>query len=128
MFLCGITVSSYMHGKMTASIIHLFGTELKVSQNPQILFHLLHHAIEYIASYFLGVCFSWNSVFSSKLASGKLNNRYGSRAWLVEVVNYQFGSGWDFFHLAHGLGVDYKLILACENRWIFHTIMFDGHD
>lgn len=54
--------------------------------------------------------------------------KHGSRAWPVEVVNYQFRNGWDIFRSAHGLGVDYKLTLACEHRWIFHTIMFDRRD
>ncbi|KAG5528450.1 hypothetical protein RHGRI_029210 [Rhododendron griersonianum] len=54
--------------------------------------------------------------------------RHGSRAWPVEVVNHEFHEGWDSFREAHKLEVEYKLILACERKWIFKTIMFDRHD
>lgn len=46
----------------------------------------------------------------------------------MEVVNHEFREGWDSFREAHKLGVDCKLILACECKWIFQTIMFDRHD
>lgn len=46
----------------------------------------------------------------------------------MEIVNGEFRDGWEIFRSAHGLGIDYKLILACEHRWIFNTIMFDRHD
>ncbi|KAI8572240.1 hypothetical protein RHMOL_Rhmol01G0182500 [Rhododendron molle] len=54
--------------------------------------------------------------------------RHGSRVWPVEVINHRFGDGWDTFRSVHGLGVDYRIILAWEHKWIFHSIMFDRQD
>ncbi|KAG5528488.1 hypothetical protein RHGRI_029246 [Rhododendron griersonianum] len=51
--------------------------------------------------------------------------RYGSKAWPVETVNHEFHKGWDDFRKANELEVNHKLTLACERKWIFHTIMFD---
>ncbi|KAF7152354.1 hypothetical protein RHSIM_Rhsim01G0171000 [Rhododendron simsii] len=51
--------------------------------------------------------------------------RHGLKAWPVEIVNHEFREVWESFRAAHDLHVDYKLILACEHKWIFLTIMFD---
>lgn len=51
--------------------------------------------------------------------------RHGSKAWPVETVNHEFHKGWDDFRKANELEVNHKLTLACECKWIFHTIMFD---
>ncbi|KAI8539754.1 hypothetical protein RHMOL_Rhmol09G0207500 [Rhododendron molle] len=51
--------------------------------------------------------------------------KHGLKAWPIEIVDHEFRKGWDVFHRAHMLQADHKLILACERKWIFHTVIFD---
>ncbi|XP_058190176.1 uncharacterized protein LOC131307590 isoform X2 [Rhododendron vialii] len=53
---------------------------------------------------------------------------HGYRVWPVEVVDRQFCDGWDRFRDVHKLKAGYKVIFACERRWIFHTIILDEND
>lgn len=54
--------------------------------------------------------------------------RNGPKAWPVEIVDNKFGRGWPEYRGAHGLDTGYKIILSCERRWIFNTIIFNEND
>ncbi|KAI8525091.1 hypothetical protein RHMOL_Rhmol13G0201100 [Rhododendron molle] len=54
--------------------------------------------------------------------------RHGSRAWPIEVVNAVMQNGWHEFRTAHGIGINYKLILMCERRWVFNAIILDQNN
>ncbi|KAG5565708.1 hypothetical protein RHGRI_001578 [Rhododendron griersonianum] len=40
--------------------------------------------------------------------------RHGFRAWPVEVINFEFGEGWDNFRDIHALRPEFKLVMSCE--------------
>ncbi|KAI8551832.1 hypothetical protein RHMOL_Rhmol06G0217400 [Rhododendron molle] len=52
--------------------------------------------------------------------------RHGLKAWSIEIVNHEFRNGWDVLRDAHGLKKEHKIVFACERKWVFHTIMFNG--
>ncbi|KAI8567947.1 hypothetical protein RHMOL_Rhmol02G0160700 [Rhododendron molle] len=54
--------------------------------------------------------------------------RHGFRAWPVEVINFEFREGWDTFRDDHALRPEFKLIMSCERKWIFHTTILNEND
>ncbi|KAI8543770.1 hypothetical protein RHMOL_Rhmol08G0244100 [Rhododendron molle] len=54
--------------------------------------------------------------------------KHGSKAWPIKVVNAVMQRGWREFRTTHALTTNYKLILACERRWIFNAIILDQND
>ncbi|XP_058223948.1 uncharacterized protein LOC131333440 [Rhododendron vialii] len=50
------------------------------------------------------------------------------KVWPIQVVNAVMQKGWHEFHTTHALTTNYKLILACERRWIFNAIILDQND
>ncbi|KAF7129346.1 hypothetical protein RHSIM_Rhsim10G0059000 [Rhododendron simsii] len=54
--------------------------------------------------------------------------RHGFRAWPVEIINFEFCEGWDTFCKVHALHVEFKVIMSCERKWIFHTAIIDQND
>ncbi|KAI8549554.1 hypothetical protein RHMOL_Rhmol06G0033700 [Rhododendron molle] len=54
--------------------------------------------------------------------------RHGFRVWPIEVVNFQFGEGWDTFSETHNLKFGIKITMPCQRKWIFHTAIFDESD
>ncbi|KAI8548027.1 hypothetical protein RHMOL_Rhmol07G0240800 [Rhododendron molle] len=54
--------------------------------------------------------------------------KHGCKAWPIQVVNAVMQRGWHEFRTAHALTTNYKLILACERRWIFNAIILDQND
>ncbi|KAI8551265.1 hypothetical protein RHMOL_Rhmol06G0172100 [Rhododendron molle] len=53
---------------------------------------------------------------------------HGYRIWAVDVIDQRFGGGWDEFGAVHELRPGFKVIFACERKWIFHTIILDQND
>lgn len=53
---------------------------------------------------------------------------HGYRIWPVEVIDQRFGDGWDKFRSVHQLKPGFKVIFACERKWIFHTVILDEND
>ncbi|KAG5565709.1 hypothetical protein RHGRI_001579 [Rhododendron griersonianum] len=53
---------------------------------------------------------------------------HGYRIWPIEVIDQRFGDGWDKFRAVHQLKADFKVIFACERKWIFHTVILDEND
>lgn len=51
----------------------------------------------------------------------------GFKAWPVGV-NHELAKGWDTFRRVHGLKAEFKVIMACERKLIFHTAILDGND
>ncbi|KAI8567880.1 hypothetical protein RHMOL_Rhmol02G0155700 [Rhododendron molle] len=54
--------------------------------------------------------------------------KHGCKAWPIQVVNAVMQSGWREFRTTHALTTNYKLILACERRWIFNAVILDQND
>ncbi|XP_058190177.1 uncharacterized protein LOC131307591 [Rhododendron vialii] len=54
--------------------------------------------------------------------------RHGFRAWPVEVIDFEFRKGWDTFREVHALCAEFKVIMSCERKWIFHTAIFNEND
>ncbi|KAF7137816.1 hypothetical protein RHSIM_Rhsim07G0148600 [Rhododendron simsii] len=53
---------------------------------------------------------------------------HGYRIWSIEVIDQRFGDGWDKFRAVHQLKPEFKVIFACERKWIFHTVILDKND
>ncbi|KAI8534344.1 hypothetical protein RHMOL_Rhmol10G0082700 [Rhododendron molle] len=53
---------------------------------------------------------------------------HGYRIWPVQIVDQRFGDGWNEFRAAHQLKPGFKVIFACERKWIFHTVILDEND
>ncbi|KAI8552017.1 hypothetical protein RHMOL_Rhmol06G0232400 [Rhododendron molle] len=54
--------------------------------------------------------------------------RHGSKSWPIRVVDNVMQYGWSEFCKMHRIGNGYKMILSCERKWIFDTIIFDEDD
>lgn len=54
--------------------------------------------------------------------------KHGSKSWPTRVVNNVMSFGWSEFCAAHNLKNGYKVILCCEQRWIFDTIILNQND
>ncbi|KAI8555372.1 hypothetical protein RHMOL_Rhmol05G0169900 [Rhododendron molle] len=54
--------------------------------------------------------------------------RHGFRVWPIEVVNFQFGEGLDTFSETYNLKFGIKITMPCQQKWIFHTAIFDESD
>ncbi|KAG5552504.1 hypothetical protein RHGRI_010553 [Rhododendron griersonianum] len=51
--------------------------------------------------------------------------RHGCKAWPIQVVDGVMRNGWREFRTAHAMTTNYRLILACQRRWIFNAIILD---
>ncbi|KAI8531347.1 hypothetical protein RHMOL_Rhmol11G0129500 [Rhododendron molle] len=54
--------------------------------------------------------------FPADGASTWIIHRHGFRAWLVEVINFEFCEGWDTFRDDHALRPEFKLIMSSNLR------------
>ncbi|XP_058202828.1 uncharacterized protein LOC131317286 [Rhododendron vialii] len=56
--------------------------------------------------------------------------RHGCKAWPIQVVDGVMRNGWHEFRTAHARTTNYmyRLILACQRRWIFNAIILDQND
>lgn len=52
--------------------------------------------------------------------------RHGNRVWPILVVGrLMFNNTWDEFCDFHGLKIGYRVVFACERRWVFNTFLFN---
>ncbi|KAI8556051.1 hypothetical protein RHMOL_Rhmol05G0222600 [Rhododendron molle] len=51
--------------------------------------------------------------------------KHGCKAWPIRVVNGVMQNGWHEFRTAHAITTNYRLILACQRKWIFNAIILD---
>ncbi|KAI8555348.1 hypothetical protein RHMOL_Rhmol05G0168000 [Rhododendron molle] len=54
--------------------------------------------------------------------------RHRCKAWPIQVVDAVMRNGWREFRTTHAMTTNYKLILTCERRWIFNSIILDQND
>ncbi|KAI8542238.1 hypothetical protein RHMOL_Rhmol08G0122900 [Rhododendron molle] len=51
--------------------------------------------------------------------------KHGCKAWPIRVVDGVMQNGWREFRTAHAITTNYRLILACQRKWIFNAIILD---